>query len=184
MVKNSTSIRFIIILLFLLWGPKAFTQIPQWNWAKNISTSEHEEINDVVADKSTNDVYVVGEWRQDLSTTLPAGANPSTDFTNPYGATDGLVAKYDSARNLIWAFKLGGPNNDKAEAISIDPGGNIYITGYFGTGTSYFSGTSAHTSASTLDNTSDEDFFIAKYDSSGAFQWVKRSTSDFGNLRG
>lgn len=106
MSTNVVRVFFAFLILFL--GSCVFGQVAQWEWARNISSSGHEEINDVVADRSTNEVYVVGEWRQDLSATFPGGANPSTDFSSPYGSTDGLVAKYDSAGNLIWAFKLGG----------------------------------------------------------------------------
>ena len=170
-------------VLFVLLN-NVMAQGPAWEWARTVNANDDEHVNDVVADRSTNDVYIVGEWEKDLSSVFPVGANPSSDFTNPYGDMDGFVAKYDSAGNFIWAFKLGGPNDDITKSIAIDPDGNIYITGYFGTGTSYFSGTSPHTAPSTLDNSSHEDFYIAKYSSNGEFQWVKRSESNMGDLTG
>jgi len=176
--------RFIQSVFLIALLCKVAAQPPQWNWARTINAGFQERINDVVADKATNDVYIVGEWESNLSAIFPGGANPSSDFTNPYGARDGFLAKYDSSGNFIWAFKVGGPANDIAKSIAIDANGNIYITGYFGIGTSYFSGTSPHTAPSTLDNSAGQDFYIAKYNSSGEFQWVKRSETDFGDLAG
>jgi len=176
--------RFTQSALLMVLLSNAVAQGPAWEWARTMNTNDDEHVNDVVADRSTNDVYIVGQWERDLNAVFPVGANPSSDFTNPYGDKDGFVAKYDSAGNFIWAFKLGGPNDDITESIAIDPDGNIYITGYFGSGTSYFSGTSPHTAPSTLDNSSGEDFYIAKYTSSGEFQWVKRSETNLGDLAG
>ena len=174
--------RFTLSALLLALLSNAKAQGPAWEWARTVNTNDDEHVNDVVADRSTNDVYIVGQWERDLSAVFPVGANPSSDFTNPYGDKDGFVARYDSSGNFIWAFKLGGPNDDITKSIAIDPVGNIYITGYFGTGTSYFSGTSPHTAPSTLDNSTGEDFYIAKYTSSGEFQWVKRSETNLGDL--
>ncbi|MCK5136109.1 MAG: gliding motility-associated C-terminal domain-containing protein [Bacteroidales bacterium] len=149
-----------------------------------INTGDYEHVKDVVADRSTNDVYIIGQWENDLSAVFPGGVNPSQDFTNPYGAIDGFVAKYDSAGTFLWAFKVGGSSDDNIRSIAIDPDGNIFITGYFGTGTSYFSGTSPHIGPSKVDNTSGEDFYIAKYNPNGEFLWIKRSETNSGDLAG
>jgi Beta-propeller repeat len=69
----------------------------------------------------------------------------------------------------------GGPENDIAQGIAVDGSGNVYITGYYG-GTAAFGNTSV-TSAG------DTDIFIAKYNSSGAVQWV-RSAGGTGIDRG
>ena len=70
-----------------------------------------------------------------------------------------LLATFNTLAAQIpqWQWARSVNTNDDAKAISIDPAGNIYITGYFGAGTSHFSGTSPHTVPSTLSNTSDDD---------------------------
>ncbi len=113
-----------------------------------------------------------------------AGANPSTNFAAPYGGVDGFVAKFDQDGNFLWAFKLGGNNDDNISSIALDPSGNIYIAGTFGKDNNYFSGTSPLTPASTLFNADKEDFFIAKYNPDGAFQWIKRSETDADDMAG
>ena len=162
----------------------AMAQAPDWSWAKAMNTPDDEEVTDLVVDRSTNDVYIVGEWERNLSGAFPAGANPATDFSSPFGQQDGFVAKYDSGGTFLWAFKVGGPNIDRVNSIAIDADGNIYITGYIGTGTSYFSGTSPHTGASTINNSMHEEFYIAKFNPGGEFEWVRISASSGGDLDG
>ena len=113
--------RFTQSALLLALLSNAMAQGPAWEWARTVNTNDDEHVNDVVVDKSNNDVYIVGQWERDLSSTFPTGANPSTDFTDPFGDIDGFVAKYDSAGNVIWSFKVGGPNDDIVKAIAIDP---------------------------------------------------------------
>ncbi len=177
--------RFTHSVILLGFFTAVMAQAPDWTWARAVITDDYEHVNDLVVDRSTNDVYIVGQWERDLSGTFSSGANPATDFSSPFGQMDGFVAKYDSGGSFIWAFKVGGSNDDIVKSIAIDGDGNIYITGYFGTGMSnYFSGTSSHTLPSMLDNLLREDFFLAKYNSDGEFLWVRRSSSDWGNLAG
>ncbi len=173
----------LVLLPWLSFVSRA--QDPTWEWARSFATNNYEIAKQVAVDTSTNHVYVVGDWEDDLSLTFPGGANPSTQFASTYGRNDGFVAKYDPDGGLVWAFKVGGENDDQVNSIALDRDGNIYITGMMGEGSSiYFSGSSPHTGSSTLSNTSDQDFFLAKYTPDGEFIWVRRSTTDSGDLSG
>ncbi len=178
--------RVLLPFIFLLCNIISSAQTPTWEWAKSLHTGADEYSHDIVADPSTNDVYLVGQWENSLSSFFPTGVQPSTNFTSPYGQIDAFVAKYNQDGTLIWAFKVGGPGDDFIDEIVLDPSGNIYITGYmgFGTNPAYFSGMSPHTGSSTLTNIDREDFFVAKYNSDGEFQWVKRSVTDTDHIRG
>jgi len=176
--------RVIHTVLFFLFFINTVAQLPEWEWVRSANSGGYEEAFDVATDPTNDDVYVAGTWSSDLSTSFPSGVNPSTDFTSTYGGDDGFVAKYSKDGTFLWAFKVGGEHNDGLSAISVDPAGNFYITGTFEHGTGYFSGTSIVTPASTLTNSNRADFFIAKYDSSGAFQWLRRSESDTDDLNG
>lgn len=185
MRTHAYMLRGILSLLFLWLTLVSWAQNPQWEWARSIGTSAWEVAKQVAVDPATRHVYVVGDWEDDLSGIFPGGANPSTQFNATYGLMDGFVAKYDEDGNLVWAFKLGGADDDRLNSIALDQGGNIYITGMMGEAPSiYFSGTSPHTGSSTLSNTSDRDFFLAKYNPDGEFLWVRRSTTNFGDLIG
>ena len=176
---------FFVPLIILISLP-SLAQTPTFSWAKGLNSGASEYSHDVVVDPTTNSVYMVGQWRNSLAAFFPTGPTPSQNFTVPYGQADGFVAKYSSNGTFQWAFKLGGPGDDFIDEIVLDPSGNIYITGYLGSGAAdaYFSGTSAVTGSSTLNNASNDDFFVAKYNSSGQFQWVKRSVSNSNSTRG
>lgn len=100
-------IRLTLSCIFLVFLSSLVAQTPDWEWARSVNTNGFEVAYDVVADPSTNEVYMVGVWKDDLSAVFPAGANSSSDFTDTYGDDDGFVAKYDEDGNFIWAFKLG-----------------------------------------------------------------------------
>jgi gliding motility-associated-like protein len=140
----------------------------------------------VAVDPATQQVYVVGDWEGNLTSIFPPdGTKPSTFFTATYGLMDGFVAKFDQDGNFMWAFKVGGENDDQVNSIAVDQAGNVYITGMMGEGASiYFSGTSPHSGSSTLSNASGEDFFLAKFNPDGEFLWVRRSDTNSGDLSG
>ena len=82
------------------------------------------------------------------------------------GDHDGLVTKLDSAGTFVWARSLGGSGFDEAYGMSLDASGNLYTSGYF-TGTAKF-GSLSVTSAG------GEDGFVAKFNGSGTFLWVRQ----------
>lgn len=83
------------------------------------------------------------------------------------GDNDIILAKYDLSGNLIWAKSEGAHYSEKALGVTYDNAGNVYMCGYY-KDTCHFSGTT------TLYGSGDSDMFIAKYDASGNFQWVKK----------
>ncbi len=92
------------------------------------------------------------------------------------GFEDIFISKMNSAGAISWLIRAGGPDQERALAIDADNSGNIVVAGYF-YGTTTFGTTQ-------LTSQGQQDIFIAKYDSSGAFLWAKRaggSNSDLGN---
>jgi hypothetical protein len=67
-----------------------------------------------VATDSLGDIYVVG------TTTIPSSAS-----VGAYG----LLLKYDSFGNLLFE-RTWGNGNDYGTAVTVDPGGYVYATGY------------------------------------------------------
>ncbi|MEJ2362485.1 MAG: SBBP repeat-containing protein [Gammaproteobacteria bacterium] len=82
------------------------------------------------------------------------------------GDADLFVTKYDSSGAKQWTRQLGvaasGTTGTYGEGAAIDGSGNVYVTG----------GTSGGLDGNTLTGT--EDFFLVKYDSSGAKQWTRQ----------
>ncbi|MCS6905204.1 MAG: fibronectin type III domain-containing protein [Bacteroidia bacterium] len=117
---------------------------------------------------------------------LLAGSFASNNFSlgqfsrSSQGNYDIFLASLNASNgNLNWLITSGGVGNDRAEALAVDPSGNIYITGRF-TGTSVpFNGTSSTVAFASSWAADNQDLFLAKYNSSGAIEWV-RSTNASG----
>uniref|UniRef100_UPI0035CB615C SBBP repeat-containing protein n=1 Tax=uncultured Hymenobacter sp. TaxID=170016 RepID=UPI0035CB615C len=86
------------------------------------------------------------------------------------GLFDTYVAKLSPTGAWLWAVRGGGPGDDYAQAIAVDPTGNSYITGNFNGATISF-GTTVLTNASTANGS---DAFVAKLDAGGTWQWAAR----------
>jgi len=104
-------------------------------WTATHAGSGNSNSKSIAVDASGN-VYIAGDaW------------NASIDY---------CVVKFDSNGNLVWDAFLDGDiyhNTDIAEAVLVDDGGNVYITGY--------NQVSSHQT----------DIVTAKYDQNGVFQW-------------
>ena len=93
-----------------------------------------------------------------------------------YGGADIFVAMYDNSGNCLWAKHGGSINADRGMSISVDANGNSYTTGWF-KGTATFDTVQ-------LNGYSNNDVFIAKYDSYGNLSWAIQaggSNDDVGN---
>lgn len=114
-------------------------------------------IRDIECDKS-GAVWFTGVFSKIID--MDAGSGVKT-LTNA-GVTDFYVAKYDTAGAFLNAFSVGGSSIDASYGMTIDPGGNVYLTGYFA-GTVDFDPGAA---TANLTSNGSEDIFVARYSSS------------------
>jgi hypothetical protein len=84
---------------------------------------------------------------------------------NSVGFADMFLAKLNASGNPVWAVKGGSENTDIAYAVSSDPQGNLYTTGFIAD-TAVFGGV-------TINNSQNINVFVAKHNSSGVCQWVR-----------
>lgn len=110
-----------------------------------------------------NNVYAAGEIEGSGNLITFSG---STITLNAIGDNDILVAKWDQNGNLQWARREGGFGNEKAQGVSHDAAGNVYITGHY-------NATGTFGSSTTVNCAGVKDMFVAKYDANGNFQWVR-----------
>lgn len=87
------------------------------------------------------------------------------NYYNSYGGTDILFGKLNMNGQLNWIKHIGSAGNEKITSASIDASGNFYATGSFSSSVS-FDGNIANAVDA-------EDFFVAKYNTDGVFNWVR-----------
>lgn len=86
-----------------------------------------------------------------------------------------FMTKYDSLGNYLWAKRFGFGSYLEVKTFAIDDSSNIYIVGDFGSTADFDpSANSFNLTAQVASSLSNHDIFIAKYDSSGQFNWAKR----------
>ena len=95
-------------------------------------------------------------------------ATIGTYFFPGAGNTDAFIAQIDNMGNFQWAQSAGGPGDDNATDLAVDPWGNLFITGGFGG----FGGNTISIGSTTLTSNGGSDFYIAKFSYSGNFMWA------------
>ncbi|NLF06627.1 MAG: hypothetical protein GX594_01420, partial [Pirellulaceae bacterium] len=79
--------------------------------------------------------------------------------------------KLTSSGNFVWAAGFGGTGWDLAGDIAVDDAGGVYVSGGFQGNADFDPGAGAYTLASA----GQKDAFALKLNSSGTFQWAKRT---------
>lgn len=120
MLKNLLS----VLLLFLTIS--AFAQVPVYRYAGRIAGSA-TEYGEFIQCDAAGFVYVVGRFGDGCD------FDPGTGVTslNAVGTTDGYIAKYTAAGNLIWVTTLSGTGTKRPMGIELGNDGNIYVYGDF-----------------------------------------------------
>ena len=135
-------------------------------WAQQGTGNAASRAYGVAVDGSGN-VYITGYFS---STSIAFGINNAINGTNDGSTNDAFVAKFDNNGNSLWV--KGSTSNSTttgdvlAYGIGADAAGNVYVAGDFGSGSVTFGTT-------TLSNNGYNDIFVVKYNTSGAFQWLK-----------
>ncbi len=120
-------------------------------------------IGNSICTDSLSNCYITGKFSGSAS----FGGNNFSAL----GTQDIFVTKYDSSGNCIWAKRIGGNfnccySNDCGYAITKDNAGNIYFTGSMVDTVNFDSFTFI---------ASENDVFLAKYDTSGNALWVRQA---------
>jgi gliding motility-associated-like protein len=155
---------------------------PVWCWAEDALASGNEAFLDLCTNPASGESYAVGYFNGNISAEFPMGINNTPDMSFTIGGQDGLVVKYDAQGNVIWAFKIGYLGNVWITGVEIGAGGNIFITGYFNNRCEFTGTTTSSSSGILIASNSNDDAFLASYDSDGNFLWVKQgSCTGIGN---
>ncbi|HBF88798.1 MAG TPA: hypothetical protein DDX39_09165, partial [Bacteroidales bacterium] len=163
---------YVSFLFSILFVVNAYSQ--DWNWlGQGECTGGTFNVRASKVDNSDN-LYVFGDY----SGTLTIQGTPLA----PYGGvTDMFLAKFNSLGTLQWAVRAGSATGaENGMGMDIDSNGDVYITGGFAA-TTTFNDVGPVTIVNS--NVAGQDVFIAKYNSSGALQWVSNVATGVNNQR-
>jgi len=141
----------------------------QWLRRGGGSNFVDEEGKSIAVDGSGN-VYVTGYFNSMANFNTPS-ATGKNELVSA-GANDIFVAKYNTSGALQWLVRGGGTSGDDGKGITVDGSGNVYVTGYFNIMANF--NTPSVTGSNELISAGDIDIFVAKYNTSGAIQWLRR----------
>jgi hypothetical protein len=91
---------------------------------------------------------------------------------------DAFLAKYDSTGNYLWAFNLGGSDVVYAQDIAINAQDDIFLTGVTRNDSLDFDPTGNVAFSSVVQPGAFSSHFIAKYSSSGGYNWAYTPVDD------
>jgi|GEM_PF-4661184 len=122
-------------------------------------------ITSAIRNDSLGNTYITGYFWGTVDFDPGVGI---TQLTSPARFSLGFIVKYSSAHELIWARQFGGSDGTTySSGLDVDSNGNAFVTGNT-------SSTSAVFGSSTLPGDSTNDAFLARLDSDGNFEWVRR----------
>ena len=133
-------------------------------WAASTPGGFGQMASAIFVDASQN-VYATGHFKGTVDFNPGVG---SFDIT-ALGQWDIFISKLDATGAYVWTQRIGGTDHEFAHSLSLDAGGNVFLSGVF-QGTADFdpgAGTANMTSAGL------RDMFILKLDQDGNFIWAK-----------
>ena len=136
-----------------------------WAWQGNSGESSHTYCSAVAVD-SNGEVVISGHYRYRIYF-RSVGEDEDGPLSNTESA---FVAKFNGAGQRQWVREIASyaQNWHEANALAIDANRNIYVTGHFSREV-YFGDEGGLTSRGV------SDIYVAKYNASGAFQWVQQA---------
>lgn len=134
-------------------------------WVKQFDGISIFYNNSPITTDSNNSIYLSAYYFDEID--ADPGAEELTLTSN--GSGDAFIIKLTEEGELDWATSIGATEFDSSNGITVDSDNNVYITGNL-TGTVNFNPNGQAISISSLNGSTD--FFVAKYDESGIFQWA------------
>ena len=132
----------------------------EWLWVKTAGSTNSDYCYDIDVDKGGN-VSITGIYYGSIQF--------GSDYHSSSGSYDVFVALLDTAGNWLWSETVGASSSDYAHGVALAESGNVYVTGYWSSGTLNFGSAGSITCGSCY-----SDGFLASLDSQGNWRWVER----------
>ena len=136
-------------------------------WVRSGGGVDYDSAMAIALDQAGN-IYVLGVFRQ--------SANFDSKIETSQGGSDVLLLKYNTQGVLQWFIRIGGAANDRAQGLSIDGKGNIYISGTFEGGADFL--------GQTMTSAGQSDIFVLKMTLDHVLQWYKQAGEFGGRAEG
>ena len=148
-----------------------------WQWARSAtcsSTSGGSEGWLVKTDPFGN-VFMAGFY---WGSRICLGPNTFLNPVNPQNNIQTIIAKYDSAGNMLWSA-AGSNGYSSPISITTDGAGNAYIFGFFTKDSIRFDNVKLVNPAyDTVDTLSNACYYIVKYTGQGTIAWARCGTGN------
>lgn len=146
-------------------------------WAVHMSGTQLEDGLGITVDTNGN-TFITGRYSSS-PVTIYNSDNSVFGTLDTSGDFDVFVVKYNTAGFAQWAAHMSGTALDTGYSVSVDTGGNCYVTGIYSSSplTIYNADGVTTTTLPVSGVFSNPDAFLVKYDSSGVVSWATRIAS-------
>ena len=122
-------------------------------WTKSVGGTEFDEGLRIAVD-GAGSVYTTGRFQA----TTDFDPGPGEFILTSAGDADIFVSKLDNAGNFGWAWSTGSIGMDEGLGIAVDGTDNVFVTALL---------------RDAVDNASDADIFVSKFNSEGNLTWAR-----------
>ncbi|GAA4331937.1 T9SS type A sorting domain-containing protein [Flaviaesturariibacter amylovorans] len=174
--------RSLLTILMLHLASSLSAQPPVWQWAArggsptNSANPFQEEVVEMRTDKAGN-VYLLCR----VATVQPLTLSGVPGSVTGYGQSDILLLSYRKDGAFRWKKLIGGYWEERPRALDLDTVGNIYIAGNVAPPhpVNNPGETLVHYDTDSIQPVgSAKRVFIAQYDTSGTFRWLRQLAPD------
>lgn len=134
----------------------------QYVWSRTFGGTGYDDAEDVEVDNFGN-IFIGGSFQNSVDFNPDPG---TSNVVNSNGVDDAYLVKLDSNGIFYWVKTFGGSGQDELSVLKIIDSKELYVGGYFTSSTTFSPGVVLASSGSA-------DAFLAKFDTSSNFHWVK-----------
>ncbi|MBL1281319.1 MAG: SBBP repeat-containing protein [Fluviicola sp.] len=140
-----------------------------FSWAVSYGGAQDDEAYSLAVDDSQN-VFITGNYNG----TVDFDPSPNIYNITSSGQNDIFIQKLDINGSFVWTESFGASLDDSGKSLTVDPLGNIYITGDFRGPVDFDPSASSYI----LDAGFYTDVFILKLNTNGDYLWANNLTGD------